>query len=186
MPTFRSYYPFKCILKYIPSRYCNLKDWQIANQKYVYAFKDKGEMKTEHKEKLLKTIKEIAGKDTTNCLLCFIPASTKERHQRRYGKLALYLQNNLDFPVMIDGITCDDRNSVHLKENKDLHPIFDFILNADFFGKKVILFDDVITTGESLRSIGGAVDDMGAYSVYGVIYAMTIHPQLPFKHKNKK
>ena len=38
--TFKSHYPFKCILKYIPKRYTNLKDWQLANQKAVCDFKN--------------------------------------------------------------------------------------------------------------------------------------------------
>ena len=185
--TFKSHYPFKCILKYIPKRYTNLKDWQLANQKAVCDFKN-GKISPKYKLKILNAVKEVAGPDTSDCILCFIPASTRKRHFMRYGELSRFLQENLDFPVMLDAIVGCDRDSVHLKEdlphNNEI--LYDFIFNVKFENKRVILFDDVITTGKSLSDFGFFLKESGASSVYGVIFAMTIHPNLPFTYKNKK
>ena len=89
---------------------------------------------------------------------------------------------------MLDAIVGCDRDSVHLKEdlphNNEI--LYDFIFNVKFENKRVILFDDVITTGKSLSDFGFFLKESGASSVYGVIFAMTIHPNLPFTYKNKK
>ena len=47
--------------------------------------------------------------------------------------------------------------------------------------RNIILIDDNITTGRTLRTVGDFLMSEGANRICGVIYAMTIHPDLPVK-----
>lgn len=49
----KSEYPFRYIVTYIPSYYCNLKEWQVGNRRAVYNFK-KGFISEEYKRKIKK------------------------------------------------------------------------------------------------------------------------------------
>lgn len=60
------------------------------------------------------------------------------------------------------------------------------IVFEDFKGKKIVLIDDVITTVRSFREIGDKLMYVGARRIYGVIFAMTIHPELPKKYNRKR
>lgn len=187
MSQFRSYFPFTCILKYIPSRYANLKGWQFYNRRAVIDF-GKGVVSEDNKRKILKAVQNISKDNTSEYLLCFIPASTRKRHEQRYTELSQYLQKNLDFPVMLNAIEGYDRNPKYSRykdpniADSPYYSVFDFKIDSSLFrNKRVILIDDIITTGNTLARYGHVIKDSGAVSVYGVIFAMTIHPKLPKK-----
>ena len=44
-------------------------------------------------------------------------------------------------------------------------------------GCRVLLFDDIITTGATMRAAGHALADGGARAVFPLAYAKTIHPK---------
>lgn len=180
----KSKYPFKCILKYIPSRYDNLKDWQKANQRIVSDFK-KGIVSEEHKTAILNAIKGIVNNSANEWVVCFVPAHTMEETVKRYTSLAAYLQANLECPVYIDSIkNYKNYNPVHQKGVKKEVKLHSFCKEL-FIGKHIVLFDDVITTGRSFREMGDKLIWIGALSVYGVCFAKTIHPNLPVKNKKE-
>ena len=54
----------------------------------------------------------------------------------------------------------------------------------DIFAKKVILIDDILTTGETFYRTAEQTMRMGANYVYGLFLAKTKHPDLP-KSNNK-
>ena len=74
----KSEYPFRYIVTYIPSYYCNLEDWQVANQQAVYNFK-KGIISDEHKRKILETVNSIVKDRWDEWAICFIPASSRKK-----------------------------------------------------------------------------------------------------------
>ena len=179
----KSKYPFKCILRYIPDRYDNLQDWQKANRRVVYDFKH-GKVSDEHREKILDAVKSIIQDRPQEWVVCFVPAHTQEETEARFASLAVFLQENLECTVCLHSIrNYKDYRPVHqngVKEELKLHSFH----KEDFVGKRVVLIDDVITTGRSFREIGDKLTWIGALSVYGVCFAKTIHPNLPLKTKN--
>ena len=92
-----SYHPFTNVLEYIPKKYVGLSSKQLQDRNAVYAFKDGN------------------CSDPSAWVVCFIPASTALKHQRRYGGLSEYLRSHLACPVYIDGINVAyDRESGYM------------------------------------------------------------------------
>ena len=179
----KSKYPFRPIIKYIPSRYENLQDWQKRNQDLVYDFKN-GYCRQEHKELFVKTIKNVVKDKPEEWVVCFVPASTGDRHFERYNELADYIWKQTrceadpmlimrefnQLPIHTKGRQ-GQLEDIKIKENFDYH-------------KNFIVIDDLITTGTSFRTIGDLLMKRGALSVQGIIFAMTIHPNLPQRKSN--
>jgi len=180
----KSKYPFKCILRYIPDRYDNLQDWQKANRRVIYDFK-RGKISAEHQERILDAVKSIIRDNAHEWVICFVPAHTQEETEARFASLAAFLKERLSCPVCLHSVrNYKDYLPVHqsgvMKEVK-LH----FLQKEDIIGKRVVLIDDIITTGRSFREIGDKLIWSGALSVYGVCFAKTIHPNLPLKAKKQ-
>lgn len=174
-------YPFKAIIKYIPTRYTNLEEWQVSNQKTVFNFK-KGMISDNHKQRFLTIIQNLTVNNNKEWVVAFVPASTKKKTEIRYKILYTFLKNNLSCPVYLDSIkTWKEYEPVHINGRKEykLHSI----QREHFVGKNVILIDDVITSGQTFREVANKLIYIGALSIYGVCFAFTIHPNKPSKYK---
>ena len=178
----KTIYPFKYIITYIPSYYCNLKSWQQGNQRAVYDFK-KGIVSDYHKKRIVETINSIVSGRDEEWIVCFAPASCRKKTWQRYHKLKDYLEAHLTCKVYLDSIDFmfpQDPTHLHGKDIKDDGD--DLIIDSRHFrGKNVIIIDDVITTGRSLRSFGTTLQQFGAKRIMGLAFARTIHPNLPQK-----
>lgn len=174
----KPYYPFTPIIKYIPSRYKNLKDWQKSNQQKVYAFKD-GRATESQLWSFTYAVRNIIKGAPSEWLVCFIPASNSYKMHRRYDRLAEHLEKTVDCHVSLSAITNNVNYSVSnhsLKDKEDFHQSFTFNFNEICF-QHIILIDDIITTGRSLRTVGEMLIACKAKSVHGLCYALTIHPR---------
>ena len=178
----KTIYPFRYIITYIPSYYCNLKSWQHGNQRTVYDFK-KGIVSDYYKKRILETLNSIVDGNDSEWIVCFAPASCRKKTYIRYKNLKDYLDSNLHCKVYLDSIDfMFPQNPTHLsgKELKDDGD--DLIIDSRHFrGKNAIIIDDVITTGRSLRSFGTTLKEFGAKKIIGLAFARTIHPNLPKK-----
>lgn len=174
-----SYHSFTNVLEYIPKKYVGLSSQQLQDRSAVYAFKD-GNCPAFAKERLVEKIKNVIGSNPSAWVVCFIPASTKSKHMRRYGELSSYLRNRLSCPVYVDGIdVAYDRESGHMT-GKTGNPTENMEFNASKFrGKKVVLVDDVRTRGITFNLTADKMVSLGAATVFGVFLAQTIHPNLP-------
>ena len=174
-----SYHSFTNVLEYIPKKYVGLSSKQQQDRQAVYSFKE-GNCPAYAKEQLLDKIEGIISSNPSAWVVCFIPASTKSKHLRRYSSLSAYLNNHLACPVYIDGIdVAYDRESGHMT-GKTGNPTENMEFNSNrFAGKKVILVDDVRTRGVTFDRTADKLELLGAVSVYGVFLAQTIHPNLP-------
>lgn len=174
-----SYHSFANVLEYIPKKYVGLSSQQLQDRSAVYAFKE-GNCPAYAKEKLVEKIKNVIGSNPSAWVVCFIPASTKSKHMRRYYDLSCYLRNRLSCPVYIDGIdVAYDRESGHLT-GKTGNPTDNMEFNSSKFrGKKVVLIDDVRTRGVTFDRTADKMVMLGASTVFGVFLAQTIHPNLP-------
>jgi hypothetical protein len=174
-----SNYSFTNILEYIPKKYVGLSSKQQQDRQAVYSFKD-GHCPEYVKQQLLDKVRNIISGNPTAWVVCFIPASTREKQMRRYGSLACYLRANLGCDVCIDGIdVAYDKESGHLSGKTD-NPTDNMTFNPSRFrGKKVVLIDDVRTRGVTFTKTADRMLNLGAVDVFGVFIAQTIHPNLP-------
>ena len=172
-------YSFTNILEYIPKKYVGLSNKQQQDRQAVYNFKD-GHCPENVKQQLVDKIRNVISEDPSAWVVCFIPASTKEKQIRRYGSLTGYLKANLGCDVCIDGIdVAYDKESGHLSGKTD-NPTDNMTFNpSKFRGKKVVLIDDVRTRGITFTKTADKMISLGASDVCGVFIAQTIHPNLP-------
>ena len=172
-------YWFTNVLEYIPKKYVGLSSKQMQDRQAVYSFKD-GNCPQYVKEQVLDRIQSKIAGNPSSWVVCFIPASTKQKHIRRYSALASYLNSNLGCEVRIDGIdVAYDKDSGHMT-GKTGNPTENMRFNPEVFsGKRVILVDDVRTRGTTFTMTADKMSALGAVTVFGVFVAQTIHPDLP-------
>lgn len=177
---FHSKYQFLPLFKYIPSRYQYLTDWQQGNQRLVYEFKE-GHCTEEHMKLFVDAILKVVKDQPQEWVVSYVPASTKAKHHNRFCNLATYIKEHtgcLSDPNLI--YRDYDHEPVHRTGHTG--QIEDLKLKDNFdYHKKFILIDDLITTGKSFRTVGDKLMEKGALTVKGIIFAMTIHPNLPIK-----
>ena len=185
---FHSKYPFRMVTRYIPKRYEGLQDWQLENREAVERFKH-GNLTEAEMQKIVKLVKRIIakGEDTDKWIITYIPASTRDRYIKKYFTLTRYLRKHLEVPVAYFGVSILDEGKCKHEGGRKVITSDNLIIKRYLLPvrkKNIILIDDVITTGESFRTVGDFLKAKGANSIFGLFYAMTIHPNLPEKTNN--
>lgn len=149
---------------YVPARFKYIALPLETARQAIWDFKD-GLHQTGVALHLTKLIKAKFGKNTKDITLVCIPASTAEKTETRYkefSKLVCTMSRieNGYYHIAIEG----DRIAVHEQgRSKRLHS--EQVITFDeeyFYGRKVILFDDVITSGRSLHIFTSKLESMGA------------------------
>ena len=162
------------ILEYLPKRYEATKE-QEQNRQICYNFKD-GYLSETVKKAFLDKIREITGNNTTGWLICFIPASTSAKTERRFSKLADAIRSE-GYDVELRTVYNKyDTEAGHIS-GKSSNPIEVFGFNAESVnGKNIILIDDIITRGTTFSQVSNKLSAFGAISVSGLFLARTINP----------
>ncbi len=108
-----------------------------------------------------------------------VPMNKKKKRYRGYNQtevLAKYLSKKCGVPYLKDGL-------IKVKENKDQHGmtlserrinikgVYGVNKHIDFRGKRVIIIDDVLTTGLTMYECAKMLKKSGAESVYGITIA---------------
>lgn len=108
----------------------------------------------------------LAAVDLTQVVLVCIPASTRCAHVRRWKRFSQLLCELTDAVNGYDRVQVSgSRKRAHVTGDCELaknikHCVH---IDADFFrGKKVIVIDDIYTTGQSSRAFIGAMEAVGA------------------------
>ncbi len=152
---------------YIPTE----EDWMDRHE--VWHFKD-GYCSPRIFRGLTQGIRQLSSGD---CVVCFVPASTKAKTESRYADVASRLQS-------VTGISCSytaisritDGEPGHIS-GKQADPASEFTFNSEFFrGKKVILIDDVVTRGNTLQGTARRLKAKGAIDVVALTVARTYNP----------
>ena len=106
-------------------------------------------------------------------IVLFMPCSTAINYKRRFTPFSFYLKE--ECPKLVNGYWAiritEDRQSLHTQKgrsNIDLEK--NYVINMDLRGKKVIIFDDIMTSGKSLREFAAEIKAMGGI-VEGAIFA---------------
>lgn len=166
---------------YIPtSIQADGKAWGI--RKKVWRFKDGDTSTSSEVAQWVSLTLDEAMPDLENCTFVCIPASTEERTQMRYEQFAQEVckatqMANAYKHIKVEG----ERLAIHEhKVCKTLSKVQVLKFDRRFFnGRKVIIFDDVITKGKSFATMVEYLEEMGAVVVGGIFLAATA-----FQHNN--
>lgn len=162
------------ILEYLPKRYEATQE-QKQDRQICYGFKD-GYLSETVKKAFLDKIREITGNNKSGWLICFIPASTSLKTERRFSRLAEAIKNegyDVEFRTVYNKY---DTEAGHIS-GKSCNPIEAFGFNGEQArGKKIILIDDIITRGTTFNQVANKLSSFGALNVSGLFLAKTINP----------
>lgn len=161
--------------EYLPKRYSANEEQEKMRQE-VYDFKN-GRAASYVYDRFLGHVSKIIGcSNSLSYCVCFIPASTQWKTERRYSTLASMIRNNVGCSCSVSTITCPDHESGYLCGKSD-NPAESYTVNSsDVRGKRVILIDDVITRGRTFEQTARKLIDAGAIEVTGLFLAKTINP----------
>ena len=159
-----------CAGYYFPQRYESwLRDDQADFVQDVYAFKD-GE---EPCEDYFSQAFEILSVHE-NVTAVFMPCSTSERYYRRFAKIALYLEYQgyaMSGLHLIEIIR--NRESKHTAAQRSSVDTANYSMSLALQGKKVVIVDDLLTTGSSLAGFARNLERIGAEVIGAVFLART-------------
>lgn len=179
----KSKYPIRWKLEYVPAYYEGLTEQQQRDQRNILDFKD-----GVYDEKLMlwfrQNIWKMTEGDEYSWSVCFLPCSSDEEQQKRFGKLAQYLKENTMTEVHLSTFGYVEKpEPSHCIGKSDIDLMNIALHVPDIYMKNVILIDDIITTGDTFNKTAEQAMRMGAHSVHGLFLAKTIHPDLPKKDK---
>ena len=159
-------------MDYLPTRY-DASPEQARNRRVIYDFKDGGSSSL-IVDGLASGIRRLGDYNT---VVCFIPASTQFKTQRRYANLSSRLTSLTEKRCSYTAISkSEDGESGHIA-GKSENPSAVFQFDSSFFsGKKVILIDDVMTRGRTLEGTARRLKELGALEVVGLVAGLTVNP----------
>ena len=141
---------------YLPTKYeANKREWAI--RKMIWDFKD-GKRSVSVAELVAKKIREQFGADCENVTFVCIPASSAEKNEIRYKVFSEEVARLTGCSNAYKAITVEGGR----------------IDNGFFNGKKVLLFDDILTQGHSYARFACALEKMGAEVLGGYFLGKTI------------
>ena len=155
------------------------RDWEI--RRLIWNFKGDISKVTneEHqmalikiKDKVVSTIGCTFGFDLKQeIVFCCVPSSTKQSFMLRYKQFSKQVSNSLN---MVDGYDMVKyiENSTPKHLGGEGIPKYDFY-NENIKGKPVIVFDDIYTTGNTIRRFCAKLVKRGACVIGGIVLGMT-------------
>ena len=160
---------------YLPTKYeANPREWKI--RKFIWGFKD-GKFSREAAGIVAGKLREVFGQDTQNIVFACIPASSARKNEIRYRSFSdevcrLAGTANAYHAISIEG----SRLAVH--ETKSAKTVSEVeVINFDksfFKGKKVVVFDDIITRGYSYARFACMLESFGAQVLGGLFLGKTL------------
>ena len=171
---------------YVPARFKYIFLPLESARQAIWDFKD-GLHQSGVALHLAKLIKSQFGKSTKDITLVCIPASTVEKTELRYKEFsklvcAMSSVSNAYYHITTEG----DRIAVH-EQGRSKRLRSEQIISFDeeyFFGRKVILFDDIITSGRSLHLFTSKLESMGAQVLGAYCMGKTLTKPSQPTHEN--
>lgn len=167
-----TYYYF---LAYYPVRYEVPEKYEFR-RKIVWSFKD-GHSSIQTADMFLDYLYYLnLSLPINNWWLCIIPASTRSKTEIRFKR---FCDRFCDKTVINNGFSLItnryDRLPKHLQDAEGRNAI-DILETIDFGnvrGKKILLFDDIYTTGKSFLIVARKLKALGAREVKGIFLGKT-------------
>ena len=124
--------------------------------------------------KISKCIPKIVD-DPKAWTICIIPASTAEKTKVRFmtfcANLSSFLQMENGYEFICN---LKDRAPGHIEGHME-DPLINLAFKKEFNGKRIILFDDVITRGKNFRTVADKLLELGAKKVIGLMLGPNIY-----------
>ena len=119
-------------------------------------------------------------------VLTYVPRRSRER--RKYGVdqaeiLAKTIGKILDIPVVTTLRSLSKKTQKKLNaENRKKNASFASLRGVDLSGKRILLVDDIVTTGATMGSAAMQLKGIGAKEIVGVCFAIAYKdPYVPFE-----
>ncbi|WP_289292821.1 phosphoribosyltransferase [Bacteroides sp. 41_26] len=163
---------------YLPTRYkANAEQWKVRN--FIWAFKDGQEWACNGAANIVATqILKRYGNAAKEMVFACVPASSEQKNRIRYNHFSELVCRATGMQNAFWHITVEtDRIAIHEIE-KGEQVQRDSILSFDqefFAGKKVFVFDDIITKGFSYARFASMIESFGACVLGGIFLAKTIN-----------
>lgn len=173
----------KCVFAdyYYPKRY---HDWIAEDQwlfnRTVYQFKEGRDNCTQYFAKVFRTLEPAC-----ELTIMFMPCSSEKRYRERFSPLGLFFLKFKDVHSGIDYISfiCD-RECKHLVDKRsEIDEMSNYIISDAVKGKKVIIVDDLLTTGRSLSAYAECLKKSGAEVIGAIFLAKTFMLPSDFRIK---
>lgn len=166
--------PMVSLFDYAPTKYeATEREKQIRS--LIWDFKS-GKRTKQVAKMIADKISEKFGSFAESVVLVCVPASSADKTERRYHDFCEEVSRmcgcmNGYNAVKVEG----SRMSVHeTKKGKSIQNTEVITLNADYFnGKRVIVFDDVLTKGHSYAQFATALENLGAEVLGGYFLGKT-------------
>ena len=160
---------------YLPTKYeANKQEWRI--RKMIWDFKD-GKRSLKVAEMVAKRIREQFGAQTNEIVFACIPSSSENSNKTRYELFSkevcrLSGTKNACPAIKISG----ERLAIHeSKGSKTVQCVQVIDFNKKFFkGKKVLVFDDILTKGYSYARFACTLESYGAEVLGGYFLGKTL------------
>ena len=168
--------PMVSLYDYVPTKYeATEREKQIRS--LVWDFKD-GKRSKQVAALVANRIAQQFGSFAETIVFACIPASSAEKTEIRYHDFceqvsALCGCMNGYNAIKVEG----SRMAIHeTKAGKNVQNTETITFNADFFnGKRVIIFDDILTKGRSYAQFATAIEQLGAEVLGGLFLGKTTH-----------
>ena len=158
---------------YYPSRYKRLLDEeQRGFCRTLYAFKE-GE---NHGIDFFKACMAALPVDTASCHVMFMPCSNWIKYGQRFKRLDWYITTHRKELTsgLYDVDVHSERESLHECKGSERILERNYNIKGDIKGKRIIIVDDVFTSGQSLTDYKEEIERCGGEVVAAIFYGKTV------------
>lgn len=158
---------------YYPSRYKRLLDEeQRGFCRTLYAFKE-GE---NHGIDFFKACMAALPVDTASCHVMFMPCSNWIKYGQRFKRLDWYITTHRKELTsgLYDVDVHSERESLHECKGSERILERNYNITGDIKGKRIIIVDDVFTSGQSLTDYKEEIERCGGKVVAAIFYGKTV------------
>lgn len=158
---------------YYPSRYKRLLDEeQRGFCRTLYAFKE-GE---NHGIDFFKACMAALPVDTASCHVMFMPCSNWIKYGQRFKRLDWYITTHRKELTsgLYDVDVHSERESLHECKGSERILGRNYNITGDIKGKRIIIVDDVFTSGQSLTDYKEEIERCGGEVVAAIFYGKTV------------
>ena len=158
---------------YYPSRYKRLlSEEQREFCRSLYAFKE-GE---NHGIAFFKACMAALPIETTSCHIMFMPCSNWIKYGQRFKRLDWYITTHRSELTsgLYDVDVTDARESLHESKGNERILERNYDITGNIRGKRVIIIDDVFTSGQSLLDYKSEIERCGGEVVAAIFYGKMV------------
>lgn len=160
--------PKHCFFSYVSRKYDTIDEDLVQQREFVLRFKAGNGIDVAHAASITAQYLMQSGLQEEYTFLC-LPASTPSKHKKRFSR---FMQKVAKLTGIQNGYDLIEvkrrRGEVHAGAARSVK---NYTISSSVKGKKIVLFDDVHTTGKSFASFACELEKLGAEVVHGVFLA---------------